>query len=182
MLRRGPLPVTLELLFRAETEIRLVLIQQPFGVLPINIQPVGLTIRAKGSADVRAFVPIKPQPLQVFNELAFESLLATIDVGVFNTEHHRPASLARKQPIKQSRASVADMQMPGRRRREANTDGGRSGHKMMVAEESVGLNARSVNTVAGRQMRPRDAIVPRKLVFIEEAPEISEAERSGGKQ
>jgi hypothetical protein len=53
---------------------------------------------------------------------------------------------------------------------------------MMVAEESARLDARSVNTVAGRQMRSRDAVVPRKLVFIEEAPQISQAKRSGGKQ
>ena len=45
MFRRRPLAIPLQLLFRAETEIGLVLAQQPFGVLAINIQPVGLTIR-----------------------------------------------------------------------------------------------------------------------------------------
>jgi hypothetical protein len=50
--------------------------------------------------------------------LLFVTGLAALQVGIFNAQDHRPALLARKQPIKQGRARIAHMQLPSGRRRE----------------------------------------------------------------
>src|SRR5271157_5046955 len=94
---------------RAETQIRFTFAQQPLGLLTIEIETVALTIRSMRTTDVRAFVPVKAKPLQVFEELAFEALFAALDIGVLDAQNHDPAFLPREQPVKQRGTGVTDM-------------------------------------------------------------------------
>ena len=116
------LAIALQLLLRAEAEIRLALAHQPLGVLAINRQAVALAIGRVLAADVGAFVPVDAHPLQIFEQLAFEARLAALDIGVFNAQHHHAARLPREQPVEQRGAGIADVQLAGGRGSEANAD------------------------------------------------------------
>ena len=91
LLIRQLLPaIALQFLLRAEAQIRLALAQQPLRMLAINRQPVALAIRRIRAADIRPFVPIQPQPLQVLEQLRLEARLAALHVGVFDAQDHTP--------------------------------------------------------------------------------------------
>jgi hypothetical protein len=94
-----PLPLLLQIFFAAETQIRLVFMEQALGVLAVQVQTVRLPIGNVGAADVTALVPIEAQPFQVGDELTFVPGLAAFDVGVLDAKHHDPALLPGKQPV-----------------------------------------------------------------------------------
>ena len=93
------------------------------------------------ATDVRAFIPIEPQPLQVVAKLVLVALLTARDVGVFDTQHHDAALLARKQPVEQRGTGVTDVELAGGGRGKADANGGCCAHPMMLARETRGGSA-----------------------------------------
>src|ERR1700675_4113460 len=57
MLGLGPFPLLLQLFLRTETQVGFVLIDQSFGVFPVNLEAIRLAIGCVRSAQVRSFVP-----------------------------------------------------------------------------------------------------------------------------
>src|SRR5438270_5874512 len=107
-------------------------------MLAINCQPVRLPIWPVPSANIGPLVPIHTEPLEIIDELVFETCFAAIDISVFNAENHGAALLAGEQPVEQCGARIADVKMAGRRRGKTYADfrvrSGISGHKKMLAE------------------------------------------------
>src|SRR5271157_134931 len=128
----------LQFFLRTETEICFAFTQQPLGMFAIEIETLALTIWRVRSADVRAFVPVKAEPLQVFQKLSFETLFAALDVGVLDAQDHDAALLPREQPVEKRGAGVANVQMSRGRRSEANANLGNSAHSMMLARVECG--------------------------------------------
>ena len=120
MLGLGPFALLLQLCFGAETQIGFAFIHQALGVFPVDVQALGLAIGRIRPAHVRPFVPVQAQPLEVGDELIFEAGLAAFDVGVFDAQHHGAAFLPGEKPVEQRGTRVADVEMPGWRRRKAN--------------------------------------------------------------
>src|SRR5262249_39977654 len=118
--------------FAAKTEIGLALTQQPFGVLAIDFQTVRLAVRRVGSADVRPFVPVEAEPLDVVNQLIFKTRLAAFHIGVFHAKHHRAAVMTGKKPVEQRGAGVPDVQLPGWRGSEPYSNGRIFRHRTML--------------------------------------------------
>jgi hypothetical protein len=97
-----------------------------------------LTIRRVRPTDIRAFVPIQPEPFQVGDELIFETDFAAFDIRVFNAQHHGAAVPPREEPVEQSRACVTDVEMTRGRRRKTNPDRRIRSHQKMLAERGGG--------------------------------------------
>src|SRR5271166_4426101 len=98
----------------------------------IDFQPVGLTIGNMRPSNIRAFVPINPQPLEIANELVFVTRFTPFEVSVLDAQDHSAALLAGEKPIKQSGTGVADVQLPGWRRSKTNTNTGSLILKIML--------------------------------------------------
>ena len=56
----------------------------------VNIQAFGLAIGSIRSAQVRPFVPVEAEPLEVGDELIFVAGFAAFDIGVFDAQDHVP--------------------------------------------------------------------------------------------
>ncbi len=115
----------------------------------INFNSVGLAIGAKGSADVRAFVPVESKPLQVGNQLIFKARLAAFDIGIFYAKNHGAAMMTGEEPVKQRGAGVADVEMSGGRRGESHANLGVGSHELMVTG-----SGRVPRAVRARQILP----------------------------
>src|SRR5205814_4471956 len=57
---------------------------QVFPCLQIAGTPLALNIRGKRSADVRAFIPIKPKPVQILDDRVGKFSAATIVLQIFD--------------------------------------------------------------------------------------------------
>ena len=114
------LTIGIELSDRAEAVIRVRGVQELLCVRGIQVQPLGLPIRSPRTADVGAFVPVQAEPAEIAEDRRFRHVGRALDVGVLDAKDERAAVAAREEPIEQRRAGVADMQMPGRARRESN--------------------------------------------------------------
>ena len=115
------LPLGLELLGRAEAVVRAAA-PRPASLRDrrVAIEPLGLPVRAVRAADVGPFVPVEAQPSQVVEDAVLGFARRSLRVGVLDAQHERAAVAARQQPVEQRRARVADVQMSGRTRREAD--------------------------------------------------------------
>src|SRR5271157_3306860 len=102
-------------------------------MLAVDREAVALTIRRIRAADVRALIPVDPKPFQVFQQLMFIARLAALEVSVLDAQNHGAACLAGKQPVIESGAGVADVQLPGGRRRKTYTYLGILAHTLMLA-------------------------------------------------
>src|SRR5262245_3861849 len=122
------LALGVELFRRAEAQIRFALTEEPLRIVVIDLLAVRLTIRAVVTAAIWALFPIQAEPFEIVDELALEALFAALYVRVFDAQDVGPAESARYQPVEQSRAGVADVELPRRRRCETYTDIGCGGH------------------------------------------------------
>ena len=118
VLRRSPrrerrCPIGLEQLGRAETVIGVPAGHQLHGVRTIDVQSLGLAIRTVLAADVDALGPLEPEPVQVLDHAALGLAGRALEVGVLDAQDERAALPARKQPVEERRARVADVQLPG---------------------------------------------------------------------
>ncbi len=83
----------------------------------------GVALGAGGLVDDLA-VPVEAEPSRPVDDRRHRLLCRAHPVGVLDAQPERAAVMARVEPVEQRGARPADMQKPGRRRREA--DGGRS--------------------------------------------------------
>jgi cyclophilin family peptidyl-prolyl cis-trans isomerase len=104
----------LEFFRRAEARIRLPLRRQAQQRRLVDRRTLALPVWPVRAADVRAFVPVEPQPAQLA-QLEFEQRLVTaFGVGVLDAQNEATARGARRQPAEQGRAGIAQVQCAAR--------------------------------------------------------------------
>ena len=112
----GPQPHFRQFFRRIKTAIGLLLIDKLLDVFIVDIPPLGLMIRRVRTADIRALVPVDPQPFQVFEYLIGRGSGIALHVRIFNAQQELAARLASQKPVKQSRPGAPNMEIAGRRR------------------------------------------------------------------
>ena len=197
MLGLGPFAFLLQLGFGAEAQISFAFTQQALGMFAINFQTVGLAIRSVRAADIGAFVPVQAEPLEIGNELIFKAGFAAFDVGIFDAQHHGAAIVPGEKPVEQSgtthcpRGAVQSEKAqnePERENLESPEDVSRSGGSGTCSGDLSRLRTdrelaagRASGLFFRRHVGSGDSIVPAELIFVEQAPGISQAERHPGK-
>ena len=73
------------------------------------------------AADIRALVPVEPEPPQVLEDARLRLLRRSLGVGVLDAQDERAVLAVREQPVEERRAGVADVQLAGRTRGESNS-------------------------------------------------------------
>ena len=130
------LTIGLELLGRAETPVRLTARHQLDGVSTINVEPLGLPVRAIVPAGLHAFGPVQPHPAQIGEDAALGLARGPLEVGVLDTQDERAARRAREHPVEQRRTRVADMQQSRRTRSESQS------HRSIISQRGSGARRR----------------------------------------
>jgi hypothetical protein len=124
-LERSPLRV--ELLLGTEAAIGLARRDQPVGVLAIQREALHLRVRPVLAAHAGSFVPGEAQPLHRIEDDALALQRAALLVRVLDAQDEDAVGLSRPQPVEERGAHTADVEVPRRRRGEANA-GDRRGH------------------------------------------------------
>src|SRR5260370_24992102 len=102
--------------FRAsEAIVGLPIWNQSIGIGRISIHLVRLPVGWIGSANVRTFFPIQPQPLEILQQLSFVARLTAFDVGVFDAKYKCTELLPRKTPVEARRSDIPDVELPAER-------------------------------------------------------------------
>ena len=132
---------------RAGAGIRASLGQQTLDRGVIVAAPLALSIREKGPAHVRAFVPVEAQPAQIVEQHRLAVGDDACGVQIFQPHHEGCAARARRQPRQQRRARVADVQPPGRAgciatARSAAIDAVLDGHALLSLSTGSTLRSR----------------------------------------
>ena len=73
----------------------------------IAVIPFLLDVRAIRTAYIRAFIPVKAQPVQIFHQGPGIDRLRPLFVDIFNPQDQRPAGLAYLQPGQEGRPDIA---------------------------------------------------------------------------
>ena len=111
-----------QFLGRAVAVVRMTARYEPIGHGAIPIEALRLKVRAVGSVDVRALVPIQPEPPKAV-ENAFDHVgRGSLDVGVLDSQDEHAAGPPGEQPVEERRPRAADVQISGGRRGESNAD------------------------------------------------------------
>jgi len=71
-----------------------------------------------------ALIPVEAEPLKSVDDALDEFGLVALGVGVFDAEDHDAALLAGVEPVEESGARAADVEVTGGRWGEADADGG----------------------------------------------------------
>ena len=137
MLRHRQVTFAFQFVLRAEAGVSLALAHQPLRMLAIEVEPIALPVGNMRTTDIRSFVPVNAQPLQVFEELRFVAAFTALQVGVLDAQDHGAASLARKEPVIQGGSGIADMQLSGGRRGETYANFRGRAHSLMVANAGL---------------------------------------------
>src|SRR5437764_11014573 len=88
----------------------------------VNFSALALKVRTQISADVRTFIPIDSEPFQTLINRGRSFLGVAFDVSVLDSQHKFSAVMAHKEPVEQSRARAADVEITSRGRSKANTN------------------------------------------------------------
>ena len=123
------LAVGIELLGRAIAGIGLVLGEQAPGRLGIDREAKQLAVRGERAArrlagDLGTLVPAEPEPVQPVEDVLLERDRVAGLVGVLEAEHERAARVTGVEIVEQRRPGGADVERPGRARRDAHADRG----------------------------------------------------------
>ncbi len=86
------------------------------------LMTLGLTIWPIRTSDIRPFIPVQSQPAKIFVDQVFVFSLRSFLVSVFDANDVGPASLARKQPCKETGADVTHVQQAGGTRGKSCSD------------------------------------------------------------
>ncbi len=127
--RRLLLPHLLQPLGRAEAAVGVSALEQSRGVLPVEVGPLALPVGTERAAHVRPLVPVEAEPAQDIDDPLLGSFDVAVAVGVLDAEQEgavpplAPGLPVREQPVEERGAGAADVQEPGRARREADADG-----------------------------------------------------------
>ena len=81
------------------------------GRLDVGVEAVGLVDGL--------LVPVEPEPLERVEDVVDQLGPVALGVGVLDAQEERAAGVAGEQPVEQGGAGAADVQVAGRRRREA---------------------------------------------------------------
>ena len=82
---------------------------QRFKRRKIQIEPFTLVIWPEISLPVGPFVPIQPQPVQIFEQAGGILRPTAVRIKVFHPQHHRTTQFANIQPGQKRRPGVAEM-------------------------------------------------------------------------
>ena len=108
-------------------------VHEPPRGLGIAAHAFALPVRAEVSAHLRAFVPLHPEPAQVFQD-GFERVFqVALDVGVLHAQDEDAPVMARKCPVEDGHASVSRVQPAG-------GTGGETGANGHIAWSLAGLD------------------------------------------
>src|SRR5687767_10524588 len=90
---------------------------------PVNVQALGLAIGPVIAAGLHALAPVETHPAQILEDPALRVARRALEVGVLDANDKRPSLAARKQPVEERRAGVADVQLTGGTGSEADSHG-----------------------------------------------------------
>ena len=85
--------------------------QQAIRMRAVQVEPLGLAVRADVTAGIGPLVPVESQPPQVFEDALLRLARRPLAVGVFDAQDEGAPAMAREQPVEQRRAGVADVQL-----------------------------------------------------------------------
>src|SRR6185436_8333445 len=94
-------------------DVRLAFGDQPLRMLAILLEALRLKVGRVGTADVRPFVPVEPEPPHAVDDARDHVPRRSLGVGVFDAEDERAAVTAGEEPVEQRRARAADVQVAG---------------------------------------------------------------------
>ena len=83
------------------------------------VDRLGVQTASLGLED-RALVPVQPEPRQGAIDPLGPLVAVALGVGVLDAQQERTALLTGEEPVEQGRAGASDVEIAGRRRREAN--------------------------------------------------------------
>ncbi len=95
-----------------ERNISLSGIEEHAGVLAIDVAAFALLVWAVRASFTYAFVYFNTEPCECLVDIIFGSGHETLGVGVFNTENHLAAMLAREKVVIKGCADTSDMERP----------------------------------------------------------------------
>ena len=109
----GPLFFTLgfQFFFSFKGVVSLAFFKQLVDVLLVDVLSFGLLVRAVVPADVRTFIPVDPQPVQVFDLRFSPAFNVSGGVSVFDSQNQSPLVVTCKQIVKQSSTRVTNVQV-----------------------------------------------------------------------
>src|SRR6185312_9647529 len=91
-------------------------------VFPVEGAALALPVGAARSADLRALVPVQPQPSQAVVDDVEEGLAVARLVGVLDPQDEGAAGVPRVEPVEERGAGAADVEESGRTGGEADAD------------------------------------------------------------
>ncbi len=103
------LTLRLEFFGRVESDVCLAGIEQLLHILAIDVAAFALLVRSESAAFSHTLINANAQPLKGFIDICFGTGHKSIRVGVFYTENHRAAMLARKEVVIQRRTHTANV-------------------------------------------------------------------------
>ena len=86
-------------------------VEQPADRRLVAFEPLRLEVRFVRPADLDPFVPVQPEPTQVFGDLPLGAGHVALGVRILDAQDERSAGLPGEQPIEQRRPRAADVQM-----------------------------------------------------------------------
>ena len=92
------------------------------GQVVVNLKSLGLVVRAVGSANFGAFIPVNIQPTEAVQHSFDRSRNQTRLVSVFNSDNELTAMMTSKKPVEEGCPDVADVGQSGGAGRESNAD------------------------------------------------------------
>src|SRR5690606_28745728 len=107
----------------AEAAEGVALADQQLAVFTVDLAALALAVGAVGTANIRALVPIQPQPAQGVEDLLFRFGAGAHLVGVLDTQEELAAGLASDALVGQGDVGSAYVGVPGRRRRNPGAHG-----------------------------------------------------------
>ena len=119
--RQLRLALGLQLLGRAEAAVGVPRPKERCGVRAVEIEALRLAIRSQRAAHLDALVPVETHPAEVLQDFRLRLPGGPFEVGVLDAEQEDAALAPGEQPVEQRRSSVADVQMAGGRRGEADS-------------------------------------------------------------
>jgi hypothetical protein len=117
---RLSLPV--EFLRRLERAICRAVRQQSIAVFPVDLGPLALAVRSRGTTDIRALVPLQTNPAQRVEDHLLAAGDETCAVGVLDAQHELAATLLCKNVVQQADVGCSNVRIACGRRRNANAD------------------------------------------------------------
>ena len=94
----------------------------------VTITSLGLKIGTVGTADLGTLVPIHSQPAKSVQDGLNRFVHVSLSVGVIDAKDEMAARLSGQEPIEQSRADAADVQVTG----GAGSESGTNGHRVSI--------------------------------------------------